>query len=573
MSLLARSLRGRLSLSAGSVAALLALVSATVVSLMGPMAVTADPQTKSVQLAAGYNFIALPLDSSSFTASTLLSSIGQPAKSISRFDAASQSYTTYDAELASFGVGQTDFVVGPNVGYIVYASQACSLVVQGTLPASRQIPLQKGYNLVGWTSATSPDVAAAFVDPSGGAVQSVSAFDGSSQQYVTYDVALAGFGVPQPNFQVSQGHAYFIFSSASRTLQYDDSTPSPITTTQTTTVLPAGAWKYRGSYLAPWGYRYDSPDALRSVQDLHDAGANIVKLQVFAYGNNDPSHISIANPNAEGQSTLIAAAKNLGTTVGVIVFIRGFPESGFDAPSWFADYKKVAVTVADFCEANGVDIFWILNEEPHITRGDRARPQPWGGLANNQYWHGIIAEVRKHFSGLLTYNMPAINGQGELQDTIDWTPWNDLDFISLEPYNGLWGGPFDSVHPTVEELKSAWYWSRNSWNIVDSYEQVYNYFKKPIFFGAFGYQNYQGTTYMPSRSWGNAGSPPRDDQEQANAFEAFFQTYKDKPWVMGCIIWSAWVTNPDWAVYPPNYTVVGKPAEQVVSYWWKALSG
>jgi len=225
-----------------SMAAVLVLLSATAASFISPMGITANPQTpqtvKSLQLVAGYNFISLPLNNYSFTASTLIDSIGQAAQSITRFEATSQSYVTYDKKLAEFGAPQENFQIKPNTGYIVYTSQASTLTIQGNLSTTRQIPLQKGYNLVGWTSETSPNATTAFVNPSKGAVQSVSDFNESSQQYITYDVALAGFGVDQPNLQVSQGQAYFVFSNSSYTLQYDDGTsptpPNP-TTTQTTT--------------------------------------------------------------------------------------------------------------------------------------------------------------------------------------------------------------------------------------------------------------------------------------------------------------------------------------------------
>ncbi|MFB0569164.1 MAG: hypothetical protein ACETV0_06065 [Nitrososphaeria archaeon] len=61
----------------------------------------------------GYSFVSLPCVNTSFTASSLLDALGDAAKSIFYYDPVTQSYVTYDRNLAGFGV-QDDFPIEPD---------------------------------------------------------------------------------------------------------------------------------------------------------------------------------------------------------------------------------------------------------------------------------------------------------------------------------------------------------------------------------------------------------------------------------------------------------------------------
>jgi len=175
----------------------------------------------TVELDRGYNFISLPVTNNSFSASTLLEHIGHSARSIFMWDDTAQEFVSYDVDLAKFNVSQLDFPIRPDVGYIVYSSEKVSFDVEGTYATQRTIRVKEGYNLVGWTSPLRLKATTAFIDPSDNAVESVFGFDVERQEYVSYDKGLAEFGVPQPNFDILEGKAYFLFASKNSLIQYE----------------------------------------------------------------------------------------------------------------------------------------------------------------------------------------------------------------------------------------------------------------------------------------------------------------------------------------------------------------
>jgi len=179
-------------------------------------------QAANVNLYPGYNLIALPVVNNSFTASSLLQYIGQPARSIFMFDATIQEYVTYDRDLVDFGIPQPDFAIKPNVGYFVYTEDSTSFLVTGAYPGQRDIQLRQGYNLVGWTTNVASKAKSAFVDPSQGTVKAVFMFDTTTQQYVSYDQDLVDFGIPQPDFDILPAHGYFVHANGGLTLHYQD---------------------------------------------------------------------------------------------------------------------------------------------------------------------------------------------------------------------------------------------------------------------------------------------------------------------------------------------------------------
>jgi len=184
--------------------------------------VSVRPHTVTMSLSPGYNVVCLPVVNDSFTASSFLEYIGDPAESVSMFDVTSQGYVSYDKNLAEFGVPQTDFKIKLNEGYFIYSGGSANFVVIGASGSGRDIPLRQGYNLVGWTTIVKSTVTTAFIYPSGGLVDAVFMFDEASQQYVSYDRKLAEFGVPQPDFQILPGEGYFVFANANCVLHYDE---------------------------------------------------------------------------------------------------------------------------------------------------------------------------------------------------------------------------------------------------------------------------------------------------------------------------------------------------------------
>jgi hypothetical protein len=173
----------------------------------------------NLHLKKGYNLISLPVLNESLTASSLLRLIGNASQSVFMFNSSSQKFVSYDKKLVEFGIPQLDFSIEPNVGYFVYLSNDTTVTIVGIRNSfPRIIPLKRGYNLVGWTYVNSSRVKLAFMNFS--FVDSVFAFNATSQRYVSYDRSVADFGIPQPDFDVNPGEGYFVFANRDECLYY-----------------------------------------------------------------------------------------------------------------------------------------------------------------------------------------------------------------------------------------------------------------------------------------------------------------------------------------------------------------
>ncbi len=492
-SALGRHIRGGSRRALGLTAAILALVSATIASSIGPAAVTAaliDPpvgaslSVESLPLVAGYNLIALTLDTHSLTASTLMDSIGQAAESVTRFDGAKQSYVTYDRKLAGFGITQEDFPIEPDHGYILYASKASTLTIQGMPPGtSQEFSLHRGYNLIGWSLEDSPHVTAALINPSAGAVQSVSAFDESKQQYVTYDVALAAFGVDQADFQMSRGHAYFVFSRESCTLTYDDgSSATPPASGGEFSALrgcafPELAWSESsqarpGDYIMPEEYYYETVGP-------SGWGFNVIRLS-FKWEVMEPFMQGSYNQQYLGYlDQQISFAKKYGMKVILDCHNSGWQNDERNPPARdltpntaYADHwRSMWVMLARrYKDSDTIFAYEIINEPSASNLNDLAALQNSciDAIRATGDTHWII--LQPYWSDSMHWTELARNGPWDT-DPLDKVIYGSHQYFdSLSSYSGSYTNPSyvdntgDDPYYAVELVESFLEWC-DRWNV------------------------------------------------------------------------------------------------------------
>ncbi len=100
---------------------------------------------------------------------------------------------------------------------ISYISQMIQLLLfPGVVPGEKTVSINKGWNLIGWTSLEKSSATASFVDPLNAGI--VVMKDGSGN-YRTY---IAGFSGPDDNFDMEPGHRYYVYASSNSILQYGD---------------------------------------------------------------------------------------------------------------------------------------------------------------------------------------------------------------------------------------------------------------------------------------------------------------------------------------------------------------
>jgi len=194
--------------------------------------------------------------------------------------------------------------------------------------------------------------------------------------------------------------------------------------------------------------------------------------------------------------------------------------------NWFINYTNYIRHFAGLAEETGCEMLIIGCE---LVMTDR----------QEMFWRKLIEEIRKVYSGLLTYNADKYQ-EGEVK----W--WDALDVISSSGYY-----PIDQ-------------WDEN----LDRIEQVIHKFKKPFFFAECGCPCREGSSFIPN-DWTHTGKLSLE--EQRRYYEVMFEKGKERSWLNGYACW-------DWTsvyLYEPapsvnmGYGVYGKPAANVIKSFYE----
>jgi hypothetical protein len=205
-----------------------------------------------------------------------------------------------------------------------------------------------------------------------------------------------------------------------------------------------------------------------------------------------------------------------------------------DLAAFWSDYRAMLLHYADLAEQIGANTL-VIGTEMRTLSSDEA------------LWRPLIAELRTHFHGALTY---AANF-----DEFERVPfWDALDYVGVDGYFAL-ADPANPA-PTVAELAGAW----SARGYLAELAAVSRRTGKKVLFTELGYRGAHTTAVHPSR-WDIVDLA--DPQAQANAYEAFYEAVAREPWVAG-VYW--WEVHPE-ERWIQDYSPLGKPAEEVLSRW------
>lgn len=197
-------------------------------------------------------------------------------------------------------------------------------------------------------------------------------------------------------------------------------------------------------------------------------------------------------------------------------------------------YSKFILEYAELAEETKADIFCIGTELENFIAH---RPA---------YWLELIAEIKKTYSGKLTY---AANW-----NEFNKTPfWSQLDYIGIDAYFPV----SNSKTPTLEECLEGW---KNHKQDVKSVSNKYN---KLILFTEYGYRSVDFSGKAP---WKSDRSMNQVNLEaQSNTTEALFQTFWKEDWFAGGFIWK-WFHNYSKSGGKNNhqFTPQNKPVETLI---------
>ena len=115
--------------------------------------------------------------------------------------------------------------------------------------------------------------------------------------------------------------------------------------------------------------------------------------------------------------------------------------------------------------------------------------------------------------------------------------------------------------PALQSLVAAWQ------PRVEALADLSETWDKPVIFTEIGYRSLDGANRQGT---GGPEYPSIDMEEQADTFEAAFQSVYNQPWLAG-IYWWTWEPNPDQGgPCDDGYSPHDKPAENVLRRWYGA---
>ncbi|WP_307203452.1 glycoside hydrolase family 113 [Paenibacillus harenae] len=192
---------------------------------------------------------------------------------------------------------------------------------------------------------------------------------------------------------------------------------------------------------------------------------------------------------------------------------------------WFASYTAFIVHYARIAEETGCEMLCIGCE---MVQTDR----------REQEWRNLISEVRKVYSGIITYNCDKYQ-----EGNVKW--WDAVDIISSSGYY-----PIDN-------------WEEQ----LDRIERVVAAHNKPFFFMEAGCPSREGSPNLPN-DWGLAGVP--SEEAQRSFYEAMFSACDKRDWVGGFMLWDwpARLYEESDASANDDYCMFGKQAESTVRAYY-----
>lgn len=340
--------------------------------------------------------------------------------------------------------------------------------------------------------------------------------------------------------------------------------------------------EFQPTFSPNWSYY--NPQAMAHVQAL---GANqVVLTPSWSYRAVSPivfEPIPGLDPLWIDSAIMISQARALGLEVALFPiphFVTSSTDFWASAPqdagwwqNWFDHYRAFAVNYADLAAQTGAQTLILGGEEVGPALPGGLMPDGSPAIVPEDVetkWRMVIAEVRQHFSGQLLWALPFI--KSDLEPSLSFL--QDTDGIYL-----LWNAPL-SDKPDATKSDFAEEAGRLLDNEISALPSVID---KPVYL-AIAYPSTAGSasgcitsTQSGCMHWSefsrplpDVGTVALDLQIQADIYEAVLSAVNARPWVLGVISRGFY---PPVALQDKSASVHGKPAADILWYWFPRLTG
>lgn len=291
-----------------------------------------------------------------------------------------------------------------------------------------------------------------------------------------------------------------------------------------------------------------------SLEQLAATGANFVAISPGWLTDNKYSSNVVRKsrtPSDEKVRYTIRKAKSLGLKVMIKPHLdrkdggwRAFIDPS-DKAKFFQNYSNMMLLYADIAAQEGADQISVGAELFKLSTNK----------GNEKYWREMIGKIRQKFNGTLTYSA---NSDSEYFDEGGLPFWDALDYWGSSMYISV----AKDNYPTKEKILQEWKWAEDRY-----YKPMYAKIGKPLIAAEIGYRSVDGAGKSPEEFENN---PKIDLEEQRLLYEMFFEFWKDKPYFAGTHFWF-WEAGDNVGGSKNNdYTVQFKPAEAVVTSYFKS---
>lgn len=295
-------------------------------------------------------------------------------------------------------------------------------------------------------------------------------------------------------------------------------------------------------FMSPSGFT-DDPKCMESLRlMLECTGSDTLLLPVTALQDHTYStRIDWTTPDVMSEKdirTCIAFARKMGKQVilkamvncrdgywrAFINFFDTYVPCEPQWEDWFANYTAFNAYLAGIAQDTGVEMLCVGCE---MVGTDRKA----------DLWRGLVTEVRKHYTGLVTYNCDKYQ-----ESNVTW--WDCLDVISSSGYY-----PINDLDNQFARIKK----------VVDQFD-------KPFMFMECGCPCRVGSEFVPN-DWTHGGD--LDIDVQTRWYQAFLDAVDRHEWVegVGWWDWSARLYPIEEAMQNNGYGLYAKPAAKLIFDW------
>ena len=308
---------------------------------------------------------------------------------------------------------------------------------------------------------------------------------------------------------------------------------------------------------------FSSTTFQQSLQNLKATGATYVSLIIPYYQSNDQSSDIQAGYNTPTDAAL-GSAIDYAHSIGLAVALNIHNESYTgdwradikpnDRNVWFANFNTELQHVGTIAQTHHAEMIVMGTEMVSVASS-------YINSDNTQRWQTLITNLRKIYTGKLTYDANSTNNNSDAfedeKESIGF--WGSLDYAGLSVYYNL-----NTGDNSVGSLSSEWnYWNTND---LKNFQQRVG---KPLFFTEVGYRSVDNAHQSP---WDSAKGGGYNPTEQVNDYEAFLSYWNNYPYVAGVFFWN-WDSNPSaGGSGNTDYTVQNKPALQTMTKWFTTPS-